>query len=561
MRRPTALRSSLLLLLVLFAPAGAARATDDPAPAIGAIDRLLAETYPAGEPGAAVLVERDGKVLLRQGYGMASLELGVPIRPEMVFRLGSITKQFTAFAILKLVEQGKLALGDDITRYLPDYPTHGQAITIEHLLTHTSGIKSYTDLPVWRKVMRSDLSVAEMIDLWKDEPADFAPGEKWLYDNSGYFLLGAILEKVTGRPYGDWLAENVFTPLGLAHTRYGDDAPIVPGRVAGYQGSSGHYENAPYISMTQPYAAGALVSTVDDLARWSAALLSGAALRPDLLARMTTPYRLKNGRATGYGYGLAVGTYEGHRLIGHGGGINGFATQLLNLPDDRLVVVVLSNNPNHRPDPGMLAMRIAARLIGKPLEDRKPVALAPAVLDRCVGVYRIDDKTTRVVTREGEHLYTQRLPGGDRSEALPVSATDFYYADSMDRLRFTTDAAGRVTGMVVDHLYQGPEEAVRTAEPLPAKKPVVAVAPALLDGLVGEYRLAPTFALVVTREGEHLYAQATGQPRFELFASSPDEFFLQVVDASLTFHRGPDGKATDLVLHQAGRDVPGKRVP
>jgi D-alanyl-D-alanine carboxypeptidase len=525
------------------------------------IDHLLAATYPAAEPGAAVLVEKDGAVVLRKGYGMANLELGVPIQPEMVFRLGSITKQFTAVAILQLAAQGKLALDDEITRYFPDYPTHGQTITLEHLLTHTSGIKSYTSLETWRAKMREDLSVAQMIDLFKNEPADFAPGEKWLYDNSGYFLLGAVIEKVTGKPYAQALAETLFTPLGLTHTSYGEDAPLLPGRVAGYEGTPGHYQNASYISMTQPYAAGALLSNVDDLARWARALTSGTLVRPDLFARMTTSYRLKDGRRTSYGYGLGIWTYEGHRVIEHGGGINGFATDLLLLPDDRATVVVLSNNPGHEPDPDFVAAEIAGLLVGRPLDERRQVHLEPAILDRYVGVYRIDSKTIRAVTLEGDKLYTQRLPGGVKTEALPSSATEFFYRDSLERATFVLDAQGKVTGMVMGGRFGGPGEAPRTNEPLPPARREVAVAPNLLAGLVGTYRLAPSFALVITQEGDHLYAQATGQGRLELFATSPEEFFLKEVDAQLTFHRGPDGKATQVVLHQGGHDSPGERVP
>src|SRR5262249_42462266 len=160
----------------------------------------------------------------------------------------------------------------------------------------------------------------------------------WLYDNSGYILFGAILEKVTGKPYADWMAETLFTPQGLAHTAYGADAPIVPGRAAGYEGAPGHYQNASYLSMTHPYAARALVSTVDGLARWARALASGTLVRKDLLDRMTSSYRLKNGRSTGYGYGLGIWRYEGHRVIEHNGGINGFQTALLTMPDDHLTV-------------------------------------------------------------------------------------------------------------------------------------------------------------------------------------------------------------------------------
>jgi D-alanyl-D-alanine carboxypeptidase len=557
----------LLLGLLGLTPAlPATAATPSPKPndaaLVAQIDQLLQKTYPAAEPGAAVLVERDGQVVLRKAYGMANLELGVPLGPEMVFRLGSITKQFTATMILKLAEEGKLALDDEVTKYLPDFPTHGQKITLEHLLTHTSGIKSYTSLAQWRKVLREDLTPQQVVDLFKDEPADFAPGEKWLYDNSGYFLLGMVIEKVTGKTYANALAETLFLPLGLTHTAYGDDSAVVPGRAAGYEGSPGHYQNASYLSMTQPYAAGSLVSTVDDLARWEHALFSGTLLRKDFFARMTTPYRLKSGKPTGYGYGLAVWSFEGHRVIEHGGGINGFSTDLLAFPDDRIVVAVLSNNPGREPSPELVAIEVASLLVGRPLTDRKPVAVDPAVLDRYVGVYRIDSETTRAVTREGSRLFTQRLPGGERTEIFPLSPTDFYYAGTLDHLHFQTEGSGsavQVKGMTKESRGVS-EDAARTHDPLPAEKKPVAVAPELLEGLVGTYRLAPTFSIVVTREGAHLYTQPTGQPRLEVFATSPEEFFLKEIDATLTFHRGPDGKAKDLVLHQGGRDTPGPRV-
>ena len=281
---------------------------------------------------------------------------------------------------------------------------------------------------------------------------------------------------------------------------------------------------------------------------------------------MTTPYRLKSGKPTGYGYGLALWSFEGHRVIEHGGGINGFSTDLLALPDDRIVVAVLSNIPGHEPDPEFVAIEIASLLVGKPLIERKPVAVDPALLDRYVGVYRIDSETTRVVTREGSRLFTQRLPGGERTEIFPLSPTDFYYAGTVDRLHFQIEGSGGtgpVTGPVrgmTKESHGVSEDAVRTSDPLPAEKKPVAVAPELLEGLVGTYRLAPTFSIVVTREGAHLYTQPTGQPRLEIFASSPEEFFVKEIDATLTFHRGPDGKAKDLVLHQGGRDTPGPRV-
>src|ERR1700674_1313387 len=224
---------------------------------VGQMDALLSGAYRPGAPGAAVLVMKDGMPLLRKGYGLANLELGVPIRPEMVFRIGSITKQFTAVGILMLVKEGKLALDDEITRFLPDYPTHGQKITVETLLTHTSGIQSYTDMPSWLALWRKDFTVPELVALFKNEPMRFKPGEKWEYDNSGYILLGAILEKVSGKSYADSARRRFFEPLGMKHSYYGADEPIIPGRVTGYEKRDHGFGNAAYLSMTQPYAPGA----------------------------------------------------------------------------------------------------------------------------------------------------------------------------------------------------------------------------------------------------------------------------------------------------------------
>ena len=274
-----------------------------------AIDAMLVEACKPDAPGAAVIVARDGNVVFRKGYGMANLELGVPIAPEMVFRLGSITKQFTAVAILMLAEQGKLALEDDITRFLPDYPTQGHTITVEHLLTHTSGIKSYTSMPEWLALRRNDLTVEELIDLFKDQPMEFAPGERWAYNNSGYVLAGAIIEKVSGQTYEQFLEQQIFEPLGMARTCYDRTTRIVPGRVAGYDRGDEGIENAAYVSMTHPYAAGALMSSVDDLQRWDEALFAHRLVKPESLQRAFTPFVLNDGTSAGYGCGWGIGDY------------------------------------------------------------------------------------------------------------------------------------------------------------------------------------------------------------------------------------------------------------
>ncbi len=296
---------------------------------------------------------KDGQVVYRKAVGMASLELGVPLQPDMVFRLGSITKQFTAAAVMLLVEQGKIGLKDPIDKYLSGYPMQGHVITVEHLLTHTSGIQSYTDIPGWvtSRVM-NEMTVQELVDGFKKEPMQFAPGEQYRYNNSGYVLLGAIIEKVSGKPYEAFVTEAIFKPLGMTGTYYGSNEPIIRKRAQGYTGPADKAANARYLSMTQPYAAGSLVSTVDDLARWDAALYTEALLKKPALEQMWTAFKLINGTSTNYGYGWGVSTLRGRRSIDHGGGIFGFSTYGLRVPDDRVYVAVLCNSDNPKTSPG-----------------------------------------------------------------------------------------------------------------------------------------------------------------------------------------------------------------
>ncbi|HWM95162.1 MAG TPA: serine hydrolase [Thermoanaerobaculia bacterium] len=557
--RVRALAGSALLLLMTFlaAPAAQAAVSDDEIARYA--DQLFSQAFPAGEPGAAVLVAKDGKVLLRKGYGMANLELGVPIQPDMVFKIASVTKQFTATAILMLQERGKLSVDDEITKYLPDYPTHGQKITIHHLLTHTSGIPSYTSMPEWVPRWREDMTVQQAIDMFKGKPLDFNPGEKQSYSNSGYTLLGAIIEKASGKSYEDFVEQEIFAPLGMKRSRYGHDTELVPGRVTGYDRTEEGYRLAPYLSMTQPYSAGSLMSTVDDLALWAEALSSGKLIRKESLERMTTPAKLTTGKPNNYAYGLAIWEEDGARIVEHDGGIPGFFSDLLSIPDGRLVVVVLSNKPPPTVPPAVLSFRVAMKALGKPVEERKAMELDPATLDEYVGVYRFDETLARMIYREGNRLVAQRT-GGDRQEILAMSRDEFFYPGLDSRIRFRRDAQGKITGMDFFQLFGPAVPAVKTDEPLPAERQVIQVDPSLYDGYAGVYELAPGFLLTITREGDHLMTQATGQPKFEIFPESETRFFLKVVDAQLEFQRGPDGKATGVTLYQGGRVVPGKRV-
>jgi D-alanyl-D-alanine carboxypeptidase len=403
---------------------------------IETIDNLVQEAYKPPEPGAAVIVVREGEIIFRKGQGMANLELGVPIEPDMVFRLGSITKQFTAVAILMLAEQGKLALDDSITKFLPDYPTHDHLITVEHLLTHTSGIRSYTDMPEWLPLWRKDFTVQELIDFFKDQPMDFAPGQCFKYSNSGYILLGAIIEKASGQTYEEFIQRHIFDPLEMKHSYYDSPLRVTPGRAAGYDKGPDGYTNAAYVSMTQAYAAGALASTIDDLARWDAALYTERLLKQETLQPAFIPHPLTDETLIAYGYGWVISECKGHRFIQHRSGFPGFRTCAIRAPEDRVFVAVLSNNGGVAPD--LLTFKIAAAAIGQPYTELTPPP-PPEVLAQYAGVYKINASEEMRITHEDHRLFSQ--PGqGEPVELMPLSSDEFFFKALALYLRFVSDA-------------------------------------------------------------------------------------------------------------------------
>lgn len=306
-------------------------------------DAYVSALHTSQRFNGAVLLARGGRVVLKKGYGMANFEWDIPNTPSTKFRLGSITKQFTSMAIMQLEERGLLKVDDSIGRHLADYPKPvADQVTIHHLLTHTSGIPSYTDSPDYRRQMMMPFSPKEMIDRFKDKPLEFEPGAKFKYDNSGYFLLGAIVEKVSGKAYEDYLKENIFTPLEMRNTGYDRSSAVLKNRASGYNLGPNGLQNAPYLDMGQPYAAGSLYSTVEDLLLWDQALYTEKLLKEASLARIFKPW-ITAGNMGSYGYGWGVSTVKGHKSVAHGGGINGFSTHIGRFPDDRACFLWLRN--------------------------------------------------------------------------------------------------------------------------------------------------------------------------------------------------------------------------
>jgi CubicO group peptidase (beta-lactamase class C family) len=410
------------------------------------IDALCQDAGVSNAPGVAVLVVHGGRVVFRKAYGYADLELRVPLRPEHVFRIASITKQFTAVAVLQLAAAGKLSLDDDVTRHLPDYPTQGRRVTLTHLLTHTSGIPSYTDVRGFSETLRQDRTVAQLLAVAKDKPLDFEPGRDWRYSNTNYALLGAVIEKVSGQAYGDYLREHLFAPAGMGSTTYDSAARLIPDRVRGYSRTAGGWANAEYVSTTLPYAAGGLLSNIDDLWKWEQALASGKLIAPALLAQARSEHQLADGRGTGYGFGCGVGTLDGHATAEHGGRAHGFTGYVLRVADAGLFVAVLCNTDDKSAArPERLATRIARSLL-----DDRTTTVGPApgrVLQDYVGSYRgPDGELLRFTAGQGELSVEDK---GGRRSLVRTGDDAFLSQRDVTRFRFVRDDQHRVQSVLV----------------------------------------------------------------------------------------------------------------
>ena len=394
----------------------------------------------------AVLVARDGKTLLDKGYGSANLEWQVPDTPTTKFRIGSITKQFTAASILLLEERGKLKTDDPVKKYMPDAPAAWDKITIFHLLTHTSGIPSFTGFSDFPKRQLEPMTPQQLVDWFRDKPLEFEPGAKWNYSNSGYVLLGYLIEKISGQSYADFVQQNIFTPLGMKDSGYDSNSAIIEHRAAGYAPGKSGPQNAGYVNMTVPLSAGGLYSTTEDLLRWEQGLFGGKLLSPASLAKMTTPFKQD------YAFGLGVSTENGHKVIEHNGGIQGFNTALAYYPDDKLVIAVLGNLNGGAPD--QIAASLGKVALGEKVvlpSERKEIALPPQSLQKYVGNYELafpGQTVPFVLTFEDGKLLAQ-LGQQPKFPIFAESETLFFYKIVDAQVEFTRNDKGEITGLVL----------------------------------------------------------------------------------------------------------------
>lgn len=388
----------------------------------------------------AVLLARDGKIVLSKGYGLANRETGTPNSARTKIRLGSLTKQFTAASILLLQERGKLRTSDSVCKYVSDCPKAWEAVTIQHLLTHTSGIPSYTGLPDFRKLSVYPATPTELMARFRDKQLEFTPGKEFSYNNSGYVLLGHIVEKVSGESYAEFLRENIFRPLGMNDTGYDENDAVIENRADGYTPTPRGIRRAPYIDMTVPFAAGGLYSTAEDMYLWAKALAAGKLLSKESLDAMHTPFK------NGYGYGVFIAEQYGLKNITHGGGIEGASTLLSRFPNEGAVVIVLSNIDSVFTDG--YGKRLAGVLLADKVNLPEVIKVPARELRQFEGRYQArEEAPTEDIFLVGDRLRV-KVSGGSAMSLEPVAKDEFVVGDDFEaRYIFTRDGEGKVNAV------------------------------------------------------------------------------------------------------------------
>lgn len=500
-------------------------------------------------PGMAVLVAREGKIVFQAGFGFADLEKKVPVTPETKFRIGSVSKQFTAAAILRLADDGKLAVTDPLEKFFPGFPRGGE-ITLHHLLTHTSGIHSYTGKPEFLGRVSKPIAPGELIAWFRDDPMDFAPGAGFRYNNSAYFLAGEVVATVSGRPLAVFLRETFFEPLGMKDTGILVNAAPPAGIARGYSVADGKAAPALDWDMSWAGGAGALYSTVGDLFRWNEALFGGKVLKAESFKLMTTAIKLPPGvDGMSYGYGLTMAPVSRLPSISHGGGLNGWSSDLMRLPEQRCTIVALANAMP--PVTGREPAGVTRTIVGKFLDaeiKQLPLPKEASNVDKqaypdFAGRYDYQNAVMTVTVEDGR-LYA-RLTGQAKAEIFPGGPDMFFWKVADAQVTFLRNEKREVTA--AQHSQGG-----NTFKAPRITAPSVKLTAAELDAILGRYHYGPGTVMTVTRDEDSVFAQLTGQPKLPIFAKSATEYEWRAVPASVKFSQDKTGKVTKAVHTQNG---------
>src|SRR6266550_4907382 len=423
------------------------------------VDAIARQTLSRPVAGISVAVARDGQVVLARGYGMANLEHAVAVTPETVFHIASISKNILAAVVLQLVDEGKLQLDDDVTKYVPEAPTLGHHVTVRQLLNHTSGIYSFTSPPDAANNERLELTHEQVLGLIKDKPFDFEPGTRWRYDNSAFYLAGMVVERVTKQEYGAYVREHVFKPLGMSSASLCYARMVVPHLASGYEVDRGALVNAAFMTWKLPFASGAVCATATDLLKWEAALDTGRVLTPSSLALMRTPTTLADGTKIDYGLGTRLGSLDGHRVLGHTGSGGGFRNVFESFQDDHLTIVILMNlGDAASPPPVAIAAEIARAALGLKKNALLDLPVPGAELAALSGKYDSDEGPVEIFARDGKLHY--RIPGSQIEGVVRRQAENVYAIDENTEAHFLVSGGHAqwsmlyIGGLLLDAKYR-----------------------------------------------------------------------------------------------------------
>lgn len=423
------------------------------------VDAIAKQMLSRHSAGVSVAVARDGRVIVARGYGMANVEHSVAVTPETVFHIASISKNILAAVVLELVDEGKLNLDDDVTKYVPEAPTQGRHVTVRQLLNHTSGIYSFTSLPNAADNERFELTHDQVLGLIKDKPFDFEPGTRWRYDNSAFYLAGMVVERVTKQEYGAYVREHVFKPLGMSSASLCDARMVVPHLASGYEMDRGALVNAAFMTWKLPFAAGAVCATASDLLKWEAALDTGRVLTPSSLALMRTPTMLTDGTKIDYGLGTRLGSLDGHRVLGHTGSGGGFRNVFESFPDDHLTIVILMNlGDAASPSPVAIAAEIARAALGLKKNALLDLPVPDGELAALSGKYDSDEGPVEIFARDGKLHF--RIPGSQTEGLLRRQAENVYAINENTEAHFVMSGGHAqwsmlyIGGLLLDAKYR-----------------------------------------------------------------------------------------------------------
>lgn len=512
------------------------------------IDNFYSSLKGKETPGIAVLLAKDGNVLYRKGFGYADMKNKILITPDTKFRIGSVTKQFAAAAILKLQENNLLSVNDKLSKFIPDFP-RGDEVTIHQLLTHTSGIHSYTSNHDFIDKVTKTISPDSLVNSIKKDPYDFNPGEKFLYNNSGYFLLGYIVSKVSGKPYAAYLKETFFDPLNMNNTGVHYAGIKLENEAKGFTKNNSKYEEAVNWDMSWAGAAGSLYSTVDDLLKWNQALYGGKVLNEKSLNAALTPVILKNGEKPPmqYGYGLGLNKYRGVDITSHGGGLHGFVTQLAYYPKEKLSVVMFSNTaePEVNFDPNKVAEAFLWNKMDKQISYAES-SVKPKNLQMYTGRYELSGIGVMTITTGDNKLHAQ-LSGQQKLEIFPLSEDEFFWKVVDARIKFVKNEKGEISQAV---LFQSGQE--MEAKKLKEQN-IIEIKSELLDAYTGKYKFN-NIVVTISKENNKLFAQPTNQPKLEMAPVSETDFIIKEINAKLSFVKDQSGKVNKMKLNMNGMD-------